>query len=163
MERIYLNELVLISTSLLLLSCCIIWMAPTQKRWRLGAISLLMWYVISVLCYTVFCRKMGELTQFQPMPFYNLFDGVTPLRLFIYEGLMNIIMFVPIGITAAFAGLNGRLIMLGALSLSLGIEAMQWFFRCGCCETNDIINNCIGAYIGILAAVKIRKYCKQTA
>lgn len=112
-------------------------------------VSFLAWYVFSVLCYTVFCRKMGNLTQFRPIPFYNLFDGVTPFSQFIYEGVLNMAMFVPIGMGAALARWNRWCIMGGALLLSLSIETMQWFFKCGCCEMNDVINNSIGCAIGL--------------
>lgn len=147
-KRICLHEFLLISSASLLLSCCIICLSPSQRRWHLSVNCLLGWYVFSVLCYTVFCRKMGELTQFRPIPFYNLFDG-TPFSLFIYEGLLNMVMFVPIGIGAALAKWNRWCILGGALILSMSIEMMQWLLKCGCCEMNDVINNVLGCVIGL--------------
>ena len=156
-ERIYLHELLLISSASLFLFCCIIWLSPSQRRGQLSVNCLLAWYVFSVLCYTVFCRKMGELTQFRPIPFYNLFDGI-PFSQFIYEGLLNMVMFVPIGIGAALAKWNRWCIVGGALILSMTIEMMQWLLKCGCCEMNDVINNVLGCAIGIGLAQNFRRF-----
>lgn len=117
-----------------------------MRNWLL--IAFLFYYVVIVLCYTVFCRKMGNLTQFRPIPFYNLFDG-TPISQFVYEGLLNMVMFIPMGIGAALIKWNKWHIMGGALILSMSIEMMQWFLKCGCCEMNDVINNGIGCAIGL--------------
>lgn len=127
-----------------------------KRKWLL--VALLSYYVMNVLCYTVFCRKMGELTQFQPIPFYNLCDDTTPLSRFICEGMLNMVMFVPIGVIAALVGWNKWRIMSGAFLLSLSIETMQWILKCGCCEMNDVINNSLGTYIGLSVSAKIKKY-----
>lgn len=127
-----------------------------KRKWLL--VALLGYYVMSVLCYTVFCRKMGELTQFQPIPFYNLCDDTTPLSHFICEGMLNMVMFVPIGIIATLVGWSKWRIMIGAFLLSLSIETMQRLLKCGCCEMNDVINNCLGTYIGLSVIVKIKRH-----
>lgn len=148
-ERIFLQEFLLLTGGLLCLAVCFSCLAPPRKRMKRGVNMFLVWYVASVLCYTVFCRKMGQLTQFQPIPFYNFFDDSTPVSSFLIEGALNMVLFVPIGVVTGLAGWKWGYIVGGALLLSLSIEALQWVLRCGCCEMNDVINNCLGACLGM--------------
>ena len=71
-EQLYLQEILLLTGSMLIFAVCLTCLAPYWKGKRWGMVSSLVWYVVSVLCYTVFCRNMGELTQFQPIPLYNV-------------------------------------------------------------------------------------------
>ena len=105
-------------------------------------------YTFLVLCFTVICRKKGELEQFFPIPFYDY--GHRGTGIFLSEMLMNVLMFIPIGalLTNAFKGIRWYHSMVAGFAMSLCIEVLQWTFRCGSCETNDLINNMLGALVG---------------
>lgn len=119
-----------------------------QKRRKSIWYGLLLEYVWLIFSFTVICRRKGELEQFYPIPFYD--GGLHQFGVQWPEMLLNVIMFVPIGILLklAFARLKWYHVMVIGLLLSASIEALQWIFRCGACETNDLINNTIGTLIG---------------
>jgi len=69
--------------------------------------------------------------------------------------LMNVFLFVPIGLTLPFA-LGGRRMSVGitiaaALAFSAGIEYLQYRYALGRCEVDDIIMNTLGASLGCLS------------
>lgn len=59
-------------------------------------------------------------------------------------------MFVPIGMLLkfTFTRLQWHHVLGVGLLLSATIEALQWIFKYGSCETNDLINNIIGTFVG---------------
>ena len=116
--------------------------------------------MLTVLCYTVVCRKMGELTQFQPIPFYNYWDG-SSVWLVMGEGLLNVCLFVPFGflLRAAFRNMPTGVCLMVGTAFSECIEALQWICRCGCCEANDVIHNAVGCLVGVWLAK--RCMCKN--
>lgn len=59
---------------------------------------------------------------------------------------MNIFLFVPYG--ASLRSLNVRCPVLIALLTSVLIELAQYVFGLGLCETDDVINNTLGAAVG---------------
>ena len=63
---------------------------------------------------------------------------------------MNVLMFIPIGlmIGLVFREANWRKIVIVGLGLSLSIELLQWIFKKGCFETDDVIHNTVGCMMG---------------
>ena len=83
--------------------------------------SLLLGYVLLVLCFTVFFREGKDVAQISMKPLWN------------YESL------------------NYKLIaesILNGLLISLSIEVMQYVFRCGVCNIDDLMHNVLGCFIG---------------
>ncbi|MBO9192443.1 MAG: VanZ family protein, partial [Escherichia coli] len=88
------------------------------------------------------------------------------------ELLMNIFLFFPFGLTLSNALPQnwGRwrrigLTVITGLLLSAGIEYIQYRFALGVAETDDVICNTIGAFIGstsLLIAHGIEKYNEKT-
>jgi len=66
------------------------------------------------------------------------------------ENILNVLLFVPIGFLAG-CGLRGMtfksVIFLGG-GLSVFIELLQFVFKKGFCETDDVIHNILGCLIG---------------
>ena len=58
---------------------------------------------------------------------------------------LNILLFIPLGLL--IGGWKGLLV---GFVLSCGIEAIPYFGKLGYCEIDDLINNTIGAGIGIV-------------
>ena len=83
--------------------------------------------------------------------------------------LMNVILFVPFGISVSNV-LNYKLnfkysviiTILCGLVFSISIESIQLIFKCGNVQTDDVIANCFGAYLGTLnlyiKKIKIYKF-----
>ena len=69
--------------------------------------------------------------------------------------LMNVFLFVPIGLSLPFVLGKGRIpelfTVLAALAFTAGIEYLQYRYALGRCEVDDIIMNTLGAVVGSLA------------
>ena len=65
--------------------------------------------------------------------------------------IKNIALFVPLGLI-----IGGRKGVVIGFILSCGIEATQYFARLGYCELDDILNNTIGAGLGVYIRKSIR-------
>ena len=63
---------------------------------------------------------------------------------------MNIVGFVPLGflLIAAFQKLKWWQVILTGFLISLSIESIQYFFKLGVAEFDDIFNNTLGVAIG---------------
>jgi glycopeptide antibiotics resistance protein len=71
---------------------------------------------------------------------------------------MNMLLFIPFGMTFPFAlpnrFKNKVAVTIGtAFVISLVVEFMQFCFRLGLCETDDVIMNTLGATIGTVSYV----------
>jgi glycopeptide antibiotics resistance protein len=69
--------------------------------------------------------------------------------------LMNVFLFLPLGLTLPFALGKGRLpeifAVVLALAFSTGIEYLQYRYGLGWCEADDVIMNTLGTAVGVLA------------
>ena len=86
------------------------------------------------------------------MPFWSYWDyGEHSYFMEMFgENILNVLLFVPIGFLAG-CGLRGmtfkKVLFLGG-GLSVFIELLQFVFKKGFCETDDVIHNVLGCIIG---------------
>lgn len=93
--------------------------------------------VLFILYITIFSRQPGEQHIFKPL-FWEM-------RNHMWKDIgLNILLFVPLGAT-----IGGRKGILLGLLLSCCIEVLQYFFCLGYCEMDDVVNNTIGAVVGV--------------
>lgn len=126
--------------------------------------------VMAIFCITIMGRSTGERTLILK-PFASLAAARTQSEAY-RELLMNIFLFFPFGLTLSNALPQswGRwqrigLTVITGLLLSAGIEYTQYRFALGVAETDDVICNTIGAFIGstsLLIAHGIEKYNEKT-
>ncbi len=118
---------------------------------------LLALYILLVLFYTVLGRRTQE-------NYYHLnFDVIgTYTRLFSYsdakmakEALLNVLMFVPIGVSVCFITETRRVFyaVIVGVSLSLLVEISQFILQNGYSEVTDLIHNTLGSLIGAVFAI----------
>lgn len=65
---------------------------------------------------------------------------------------MNIVLFIPLGFL--IGGWKG---IVSGFLLSCSIEVIQYFGRLGFCELDDVLNNTIGAGLGVITSQQIQK------
>jgi len=70
--------------------------------------------------------------------------------------LMNVLLFVPLGLTMPFAlperwPCRALISIVIATTLSIYVESAQFIFRLGRTEIDDVLMNTFGAVLGILA------------
>ena len=118
------------------------------KRFVLGA--LLADYYFLVLCSTVICRNGGRERQMVLMPFWKYPDiwNKVDYPADLLEVLLNIALFIPIGLLLDGMGMKLKRVFLCGVVLSGIIEMSQLAFCRGLCETDDVIHNTLGCVIG---------------
>lgn len=133
------------------------------KLQRICVWSLFAVWVAFVLYITIFSRHMGEhKTELGIAHSYYkwLTESSEDAGHMI---IMNIIMFIPGGMilseTFNISGQSKFIIPLVFLScFSLVIEILQFWFGLGLAETDDVINNTLGAVAGYLLTGVLNKY-----
>lgn len=129
-----------------------------------GAAILLSLYIVVLLYFTVVGRYSHEEYEYQINFFtsYRWFfeqNGEQVLR----QLLINLVMLMPVGfLLPVVIKAKHKYIITLALSLLLTvfIETMQLITKCGSFEIDDIINNFVGAVIGMLLYVLYSKLIK---
>lgn len=118
--------------------------------------SALVEYFFLVLCSTVFCRPERPEMEYMLTPFWKYWIAFRMLNLFgLFEIVMNIVLFMPIGFLAPTCLKSFRFIkseflrvLVFCMSLSVTIEVLQLVLKRGMCETDDLTHNTLGALIG---------------
>lgn len=106
--------------------------------------------VTLILLLTVMGR--GDVREICMIPF-ETFKNARLQPEFYRTMFMNMVLFLPFGLTLPFA-IKGRtrtrilLTVAAGLLISAGVEALQYIFCLGKCETDDIIMNTLGVMIG---------------
>ncbi len=117
---------------------------------RVSSLILMILYATIVLCTTVLFRNGPIDCKILVVPFgsyVTIDEGNSRL---LEENLMNIAVFVPFGIflTAGIERLKWWHAAIAGGCLSVVIEFMQFYFKRGSCEVDDIIHNTFGCVIG---------------
>lgn len=111
---------------------------------------LLVVYLTIVYCSTILFRNSNEAFRYDFHPFWSysaISDGSSIL---LAENIMNVIVFIPVGMLIGLGFSKWpcwKAIGLGCM-FSISIEALQFAFKRGFCEVDDVIHNTIGCIIG---------------
>ena len=130
----------------------LIWWKGFWRGLRYGAVFLLAEWIFLVLCAIVIFRETSAERGYNLMPFWSYWDyGEHSYFMEMFgENILNVLLFVPIGFLAG-CGLRGmtwnKVLLLGG-GLSVCIEVLQFIFKKGFCETDDVIHNVLGCLIG---------------
>lgn len=130
---------------------------PKKLFWSMN-LCVLVVAVSAVLYLTVFSRKVGTY-DIVLVPFSALSEAKKePER---YRSmLMNVFLFFPLGMACANAfsdkmKMRRRVILVVAIgfALSTAVEYIQYRFSLGMAETDDVICNTLGAFVGSLSVI----------
>ena len=124
-----------------------------NKRWRLLNFILFAGTVAAIFYMTVFTRGEGP-GEAVLVPFQSF--QAAKIQPEMYRSmLMNVFLFVPIGLSLPFVLGKGKLpeflTVVAALAFTAGIEYMQYRYALGWCEVDDVIMNTLGAVLGTLS------------
>lgn len=122
-----------------------------QKGLHYSMRLLLVDYFFIVYSSTVFYREKSDKCYYNYSPFWS-YDILqeTPNSILLYENLMNVVVFVPVGFLLGFSFLSmkwWKVLLIGS-GVSISIETLQYFFHRGFSEVDDVIHNTIGCLIG---------------
>lgn len=143
--------LVLSSIITLLIVVSILFLYSGAKKTIVICWVLFAYYYINVCCSTVFYREPFGEYRYDLIPFRKLLEIInSDYSLDKYELILNVIMFVPLGIIFGriLKMVRFEVIFLCGIGLSINIEILQLVLQRGLCETNDIITNVVGFIMG---------------
>ena len=132
------------------------------KGWKTGlrysAALLLLEYIFLLFCSTVIFRvaSQSRTYDFHPLWSYKAIqDGRVEL---LSENIMNVIVFIPIGLLlgCAFKQTTWWKALLIGCSISVTIEALQFFLMRGFSEVDDVMHNTLGCLIGFGLMIILR-------
>lgn len=104
------------------------------------------------------------------IPFHFIMDAIkTGNEEFFRTGWMNILMFVPGGMFLSYSiskptKIKRVLQIVALIAISVDIEILQWYYKLGVVEIDDVICNTLGAIIGVTSVSwtsKIVEYVKH--
>jgi glycopeptide antibiotics resistance protein len=107
---------------------------------------------------TVLMRiESNTVREIRMQPFFTIFYYKEKVSAFMFwQGLINILMFLPIGFLCTNLIRDKRtiwkylMIFVGIILFSIIIETEQYFLRAGVCEFDDILTNTFGGVIGMV-------------
>lgn len=128
------------------------------KQIKSRVASILCWGILSLNCSFIYImtlsrRRIGETYRIDLKPFDSYYVAFTEGNMeILLQILMNIAMYIPLGflLPCCFRLFEKyRYVILVAFCGSLAIELIQLIFKLGLFEVDDVINNTLGAVIGI--------------
>lgn len=128
----------------------------SPKIWKTVNAVLLALLAFAIVYYTILRRGRDDFRMVQLLPFASL-DAAKHLSEIYRELMMNVLMFFPVGLLLSAVlpdkwsiGKRILLTLLAGILFSAAIELVQYFLVCGDVETDDVITNTIGTFIGTL-------------
>lgn len=130
-----------------------LWTKMTSRTWRNVNLCLLVLFLAGVLYLTIFDRSGG--TYDVLLHPFALLKRALEQREYFRTMLMNVFLFFPLGLTLSNVlpwkwKRWGRIALTAALccALSVLIEYTQYWYHLGVAETDDVICNTLGSFLG---------------
>lgn len=137
--------IILVATALYLL------ISSGRNRLQKFFMVVLFELVVFIYSMTVFLRPSSENRVLNLIPFWSFSAESADLQNSLYvENLMNVLMFIPFGllIGCAYRGVSWKKLIIVALCFSISIEVLQYIFKRGLAELDDVMNNTMGTIFG---------------
>lgn len=129
-----------------------LWEKGLREGLRVSSVLLLVEWVFLILCTAVIFRESGERSRINLIPLSSYFDIAEDSYLIEKAALniLNVALFIPIGLLLGlgFKEITWKNALLFGLVVSISIELLQFIFKRGLCETDDLIHNLLGCIIG---------------
>ena len=137
------NATVLVAMYILTVVAVGVW-----KGWKSAFQWLTIGYCLLVLYVTVFSRPQNEQMQYCLVPLHSYYSIFTDNRFLLPQVVMNVVMFVPLGVLMGFLNHDWKGILLAGMLFSMIIEGLQLVMMRGTAEVDDVIHNTVGCMIG---------------
>lgn len=126
---------------------------------------VLFFMMIVIITYITLLSREGGTKEIILVPFHSFIEGQSQPEIY-RTMLMNVFLFVPLGLVMPFAlpdkVMHNQIItIIFACLLSTFVEIMQYCFRLGRCEADDVICNTLGAAIGTVSYLIYRKIIER--
>lgn len=117
-----------------------------KDSFRFIALLAFIEYVALIFCSTVLFRAASDVRKYNFHPFWSYNEP----SLFV-ENVMNVVVFVPVGMLLGitFKDIRWWQALLTGVCLSVSIEILQFIFKKGFSELDDVMHNTLGCMIGL--------------
>lgn len=131
----------------------IIW--KRRRAWKCISWLLLAEYIFLIYCSTVIFRAVKGVREYDYTPFWSYNRPEL-----LVENIMNVGVFVPVGVLLGCASRDMRwwMLLLIGMGISVSIETLQLVFKRGFSEFDDVFHNTLGCMIGYCVVWTI--YCQ---
>lgn len=142
-------------------SALVLTLKGREKRRTLFVLLFLFVYYLLLLCSMVIFREARTTLHHGFDPFWHYEDFIQGKMTFLPEAVMNVLVFIPIGLALCLAFRRIRLwqIVVIGMALSVGIELLQLFFKRGCTDVDDVIHNTLGSVVGCGLYWAVGRWC----
>lgn len=141
-----------LAVSLIVSSLFFFWRKGPREGFRYTMLLSLAEWVFLILGTCVLFRESGEDFRMNLIPLSSYFNygENTYLMETSAINILNVVMFIPVGLLSGlgFREMTWKKVLLVGLIISISIELLQFIFKRGLCETDDLIHNVVGCVIG---------------
>lgn len=126
------------------------WLYGIKKGIQASALIFFVVYGILMICITVVYRRQFHQSHINLMPLWSYSAIMSGKDELVKQIIMNVLAFVPIGASLAVAlrkSVWWQVLLTGCL-VSLCVELLQFYYKRGLCEIDDVIHNTTGCMIG---------------
>lgn len=142
-----------------------------QRRiWKLAVILVLFMWTASVVVQTIFQRTPDASLSPVWQPFRSYVDALKEggQKELLRSNFMNAVLFYPAGLLLVsllpekwYSWLKLLIVLLLFAGFCLAIELAQYHYHLGLAQTDDVVHNVLGAYLGATVFMLIPKVIKQ--
>ena len=125
-------------------------MRKKSSRVHAGVAAFLVLYLCLVYASTVLSRDTGTEIKYRLTPFWSYVRLLQGETIFLQFIVLNILMLVPVGFCLSFFWKSRGKVVCFGLGFSVLIELSQLVTARGLCETDDVIHNTAGVFLGTL-------------
>ncbi len=146
------------------LSASVLFIWKVRDYWRYIVSIILIEYVILLYCSTVIYRNTLQERRCDLMPFWSYRAIMDGKEQYLAENIMNVVAFVPIGLLLGIGipRLKWWYALLIGFCLSSSIEILQFVFKKGFSEFDDVIHNTFGCILGYILVKGSRLMVKSS-
>lgn len=143
----------------------LIWQKQRRKEKlkikALVPLAALILYLVFVLIITTLSRTPFSDRMHNLHPLHTLTEIMAGSRYALKMAVINLALLLPLGFLCPFAlefRCGFRDILFLAFLVSVSVECTQYLFRLGLMETDDVLNNCLGALVGYILALIMNRF-----
>ena len=144
-----------------------LWLFGIKKGIKASALLLFVFYGLYMICITVVYRHQLSESRMNLIPLWSYKAIMNGKILLIKEIIMNIVAFIPIGVMIPIfykKALWWQIVLVGSM-VSVSVELLQYYYKRGLCEFDDVFHNTLGSLIGyglfLLTTLVVRRFISK--
>lgn len=139
-----------------------------SKLYRILLSFFMVGYFFIILYVTMLSREQTIHYQVELVPFWSYIEWFARKKTYYaWECIENIMFFVPVGfvLSSVFDARNRKIvakkIVFAGFLISLVVELGELVTRRGLAEFDDLFNNTLGTFLGVLGWIILKRICKR--